>query len=148
MIVPDVNLLVCAYDSSSPHHTAAAGWWTTCMSGNEEVGLPSVVIFGFIRICTHPKVFLNPLTITEASQRVQAWLARPQARIIDPSPHHVTDALRLLENTGIGGNLTTDAQIAALVLQEKAVLHSSGTDFLRFPGLRWHNPLTGKSGVS
>ena len=42
----------------------------------------------------------------------------------------------------------TDAQIAALVLQEKAVLHSSGTDFLRFPGLRWHNPLTGKGGVS
>lgn len=148
MIVPDVNLLVYAYDSSSPHHAAAAGWWTTCMSGNEEIGLPSVVIFGFIRICTHPKVFLNPLTITEASQRVQAWLARPQARIIDPSPHHVTDALRLLENTGIGGNLTTDAQIAALLLQEKAVLHSSGTDFLRFPGLRWHNPLTGKSGVS
>lgn len=60
----------------------------------------------------------------------------------------MTDTLRLLENTGVGGNLTTDAQIAAMVLQEKAVLHSNDTDFLRFPGLRWHNPLTGKSGVS
>lgn len=147
MIIPDVNLLVYAYDSSSPHHTASAQWWSACMTGREEVGLPSVVIFGFVRICTHPKVFQNPMTITEAGQRVRSWLARPNARVIDPSPHHVPDTLLLLENAGTGGNLTTDAQIAALVLQEKAVLHSNDTDFLRFPGLRWHNPLTGKSGA-
>jgi predicted nucleic acid-binding protein len=42
-------------------------------------------------------------------------------------------------------NLTTDAQIAAITLQEKAVVHSNDTDFLRFPGIRWHNPLTGKT---
>lgn len=148
MIIPDVNLLVHAYDSSSPHYAAAAEWWTACMTGNEEVGLPSVVIFGFVRICTHPKVFQNPMTITEAGQRVRLWLSRPQARVIDPSPHHVSDTLLLLENAGTGGNLTTDAQIAALVRQEKAVLHSNDTDFLRFPGLRWHNPITGKSGAS
>lgn len=148
MIIPDVNLLVYAYDSSSPHHAAAAQWWMTCMTGNEEVGLPAVVIFGFIRICTHPKVFQNPLGIAEANAHVRSWLARPQARVIDPSPHHVTDVLNLLEDAGTGGNLTTDAQIAALARQEKAVLHSNDTDFLRFPGLRWHNPLKGKSGAS
>jgi hypothetical protein len=31
-----------------------------------------------------------------------------------------------------------------LARQEKAVIHSNDTDFLRFPGIRWHNPLTGK----
>ncbi len=38
-----------------------------------------------------------------------------------------------------------ETQIAALALQEKAIVHSNDTDFLRFPGLRFHNPLTGKN---
>lgn len=146
MIVPDVNLLIYAYDSSSPHHGAGAAWWKACMTGTEEIGLATVVIFGFVRLCTHPKVFQNPLTVAEATDRVMSWLARPQVRIIEPSPHHVSEVLGLLEHVGTAGNLTTDAQIAALALQEKAVLHSSDTDFQRFPGLRCHNPLTGSKG--
>lgn len=148
MIVPDVNLLVYAYDSSSPHHDAAAEWWKGCMTGGEEIGLAAVVMFGFVRLSTNPRIFQNPFTIAEAASRVESWIARPQARIIDPSPHHVVDVLGLLMGSGTAGNLTTDAQIAALARQEKAVLHSNDTDFLRFPGLRWHNPLTGKSNAT
>jgi hypothetical protein len=144
MIVPDINLLIYTYDSSSPHHQKAAAWWSACMHGNEEIGLFSVVVFGFVRLSTHPKVFQSPLTIAEASSRVESWLKRPHVRIIDPSPHHVTDVLALLQHAGTGGNLTTDAQIAALTQQEKAVLHSNDTDFLRFPNMRYHNPLNEK----
>lgn len=147
MIVPDVNLLIYAYDSSSPHHDAGAAWWKKCMTGSEEIGLATVVVFGFVRLCTHPKVFQNPLTVAEATDRVTSWLARPTVRIIEPSPHHVAEVLGLLEHVGTAGNLTTDAQIAALAMQEKAVLHSNDTDFQRFPGLRCHNPLTGSKGA-
>ena len=145
MIVPDINLLVYAYDSSSPHHKAAAAWWKGRILGAEEIGLATVVVFGFVRLCTHPRVFHHPLTVAEAATRVESWLAHPQVRIIEPSPHHVAEVLALLEETGTAGNLTTDAQLAALVRQEKAILHSNDTDFQRFPGIRWHNPLTGKS---
>ena len=145
MIIPDVNLLIYAYDSSSPHHAAAAGWWQRCMTGKEEVGLASVVAFGFVRLCTNPRIFQKPLTVAEASKRLESWLARPQVRVIEPSPYHVSEVLALLQATGTAGNLTTDAQIAALALQEKAILHSNDTDFLRFPGIRCHNPLTGKN---
>ena len=148
MIVPDVNLLIYAYDSSSVHHARAAEWWKGCMTRKEEVGLATVVLFGFVRISTHPGIFQNPLTIVEATRRVESWLARPQVRILDPSPHHVAEVLVLLEKSGAAGKLTTDAQIAALTQQEKAILHSNDTDFLRFPGLRWHNPLTGKDHVT
>jgi len=148
MIVPDVNLLVYAYDSNSPSHLAAAKWWKGCMSGAEEIGLATVVVFGFVRLVTNPRIFQHPFTAKEAAHRVESWLARPRVRIIDPSPHHVADVLGLLINSGTAGNLTTDAQIAGLALQEKAVLHSNDTDFLRFPGIRWHNPLTGKSSVT
>jgi toxin-antitoxin system PIN domain toxin len=148
MIVPDVNLLVYAYDSSSPHHEAAAEWWKGCMTGGEEIGLATVVVFGFVRLITNPRIFQNPLTPVEAASRVESWLARSVVRIIDPSPHHLTDVLAMLVESGTAGNLTTDAQIAALARQEKAILHSNDTDFLRFPGIRWHNPLTGKSSVT
>lgn len=141
MIVPDVNLLIYAYDSSSPYHVAAAGWWKTCMTGTDEIGLATVVVFGFVRLCTHPKVFENPLTVAEATERVTSWLARPHVRIIDPSPRHVTDVLELLGHVGTAGSLTTDAQIAALARQEEAELHTNDTDFQRFPGIRCHNPL-------
>jgi toxin-antitoxin system PIN domain toxin len=145
MIIPDVNLLLYAYDSSSLHHQAAAEWWKGCMTRKEEVGLAAVVLFGFVRISTHPRIFHNPLTVAEATKRVESWLVRPQVRIIEPSPHHVAETLALLASTGTAGNLTTDAQIAVLARQEKALLHSNDTDFLRFPGIRWHNPLTGRS---
>lgn len=144
MIVPDVNMLVYAYDSSSVHHEAAAEWWKHCMTGNDEIGLSTVVLFGFVRICTNPRIFQTPLTVEEVSGRVESWLVRPQARIIEPSSQHVGDVLALLRETGTVGNLTTDAQIAVLARQEKAVIHSNDTDFLRFPGMRWYNPLTGK----
>ncbi len=144
MIIPDVNMLVYAYDSSSVHHEAAAEWWKRCMTGNDEIGLVPVVLFGFVRICTNSRIFQSPLTVVEATGRVESWLARPQVRIIEPSNQHVEDVLALLRKTGTAGNLTTDAQIAALARQEKAILHSNDTDFLRFSGIRWHNPLTGK----
>jgi toxin-antitoxin system PIN domain toxin len=148
MIVPDVNLLVYAYDSSSRYHEAAAAWWKGCMTGREEVGLATVVLFGFVRICTHPGIFQNPLSVVEAARRVESWLERPQARILEPAPQHVAEVLSLLEKTGTAGNLTTVAQIAVLARQEKAILHSNDTDFLRFPDIRWHNPLTGKGHVT
>jgi hypothetical protein len=37
--------------------------------------------------------------------------------------------------------LTTDAHLAALAIESNATLHTADTDFLRFPGLRWTNPL-------
>ena len=52
-------------------------------------------------------------------------------------------ALALLEDLGTAGNLVTDAQIAAIALELDAVVHTSDADVLRFPRLRWFNPITG-----
>ena len=56
---------------------------------------------------------------------------------------HVAQVLKLLETLGVAGNLVTDAQLAALTIEHGAVLHTADSDFLRFRGLRWLNPLTG-----
>lgn len=143
MIVPDINLLLYAYDSDSPFHSKAAAWWQRCLSGTEPVGLAQVVIFGFVRIGTSGRVFRNPLTAIEAAEHVRGWQTQPVVQILEPRADHVAQVLKLLETLGTAGNLVTDAQLAALALEHGAVLHTADADFLRFPGLRWFNPITG-----
>ena len=82
MIVPDANLLLYTYDSASPFHRPAAKWWVGLLSGTEPVGLCPVVVFAFLRLATHAKVFDFPLTVAEASERVESWLARPNVRLL------------------------------------------------------------------
>ena len=143
MIVPDVNLLLYAYDANSRFHAAAAAWWRSCLAGNEPVGLPLVVVLGFVRVGTSARVFEQPMTPGEAAGHVRGWLAQPGVEVLEPRADHLERVLSLLESLGTGGNLVTDAQIAALVLDSDAVLHTTDTDFLRFTALRWLNPLTG-----
>ena len=141
MIVPDANLLLYAYDSESPFHGQAARWWGGLLSGIEPVGLCPVVVFAFLRLSTHGKVFERPLTVNEASQRIASWLARPNVRLLVAGPGHVAAVCRLLTKAGTAGNLVTDAQIAALALEYGATVHSADTDFARLSGVSWENPL-------
>ena len=141
MIIPDVNLLVYAYDSGSRRHDAAREWWETLMNGTGSVGIPWAVILGFIRITTHSRVLENPLEVNGACSRVRAWLARPNAIVIHPGARHADILFKLIEAAGTGGNLTTDAHLAALAIEHQAEVHSTDADMARFPGLRWVNPL-------
>jgi toxin-antitoxin system PIN domain toxin len=142
MIVPDANLLLYAYDSASPFHRPAAKWWSGLLSGIEPVGLCPVVVFAFLRLATHPRVFEHPLTATEAGEHVGSWLARPNVRLLVAGPGHVESVCRLLAKAGTGGNLVTDAQIAALALEYGATVHSADGDFTRFAKVEWDNPLS------
>ena len=142
MIVPDVNLLLYGYDRDSPFHTKAAAWWTACLSGTESVGLPHVVLFGFLRVGTSPRAFRQPMTPAEAAGHIRAWLAQPVVQILDAGAHHVEQVLELLQRVGMAGNLVTDAQIAAVAVEHNAVVHTSDADFIRFTGVRWFNPIT------
>ena len=143
MILPDVNLLVRAYDSESAGHDAARAWWDGLMNGTQPVALSWVALLGFIRITTLRQVLLNPLSAAESCAIVREWLARPQVVVLDPGPRHAAVLFSLLEALGTAGNLTTDAHLAALAIEHQVELHSTDADFARFPGLRWTNPLAG-----
>ncbi|HEX5098436.1 MAG TPA: type II toxin-antitoxin system VapC family toxin [Polyangiaceae bacterium] len=141
MIVPDVNLLLYAHLTPFPEHAAARRWWEQAAGSEREIGLAPVVIFGFVRIATNRRVFERPLTISDATARVEEWLDLPTARLLTPGPDHFAIAFRLLRRLGTAADLTTDAQIAAFALENQAEVVSNDADFGRFPGLRWSNPL-------
>lgn len=141
MIIPDVNLLVYAYNKSDPNHTASRRWWESCMNGSEIVGLPWIVNSGFIRIMTHLRIMKDPMHVKKATELVQTWISHPKVVTINPGPAFGDLFLGFLNQLGTGGNLTTDTQIAALAVENQATLHSCDMDFARFEGLRWVNPL-------
>lgn len=141
MILPDANLLLYAHDTASPFHGRAKVWWENCLSGSEPVGLCTVVLFAFVRIGTSRRAFLRPLTIGEAAQYVREWLERAITHVVATETDDVVRALELLEAAGSGGNLTTDAQLAALAIRHRATVHTADTDFQRFPEVKWVNPI-------
>ena len=141
MILPDANLLLYACDQSCPFHARAAAWFEHIMNGTQQVILLPPVIFAFVRISTHPRIFTEPLSVSEASAHVRSWLSLRHVRLHDMLPDDVEKALGLLESAGTAGNLTTDAQIAAVALRLDAEVHTADLDFGRFAGVRFSNPL-------
>ena len=141
MIVPDINLLVFAYNEAAPRHDAARAWLEGLMTGRERVGLPWAVVVGFIRLVTHAAVLEQPLSPRAALERVHQWFTREHVQSLDPGPRHLVILEELFDSTGVGGSLATDTHLAALAIEHQCELHSSDADFSRFPGLRWRNPL-------
>ncbi len=78
---------------------------------------------------------------SEASAQVARWLARPHVSVVDMQPDDVSRALELLAAAGTAGNLTSDAQIAAVALRLNAHVHTADLDFGRFAGVRFTSPL-------
>ena len=141
MILPDINLLIYAYDARSLFHSRAKAWCERVMTGPAPVVLLPAVAFGFVRIATHPRVFMEPLTVVEAAAHVRSWLARRHVQLQEMLPEDLESALTMLESVGTAGNLTTDAQIAAVARRLDAEVQTSDLDFGRFPQVRFVNPL-------
>lgn len=141
MIIPDANLLIYAYDRSSPSHLKARSWWTDTLSAEEPVGVPWIVLLAFTRLMTHPQICRNPLSSEEVRVITNQWWDCPHVRLIQPSEAAVPVFFDMLREAGMGGNLTTDALIAVCAREYSAAIYSNDRDFDRFPGIRRVNPL-------
>jgi len=142
MIIPDVNLLLYAYDDNSSHYVTARDWWERLMSGGEDVGLPWIVINGFVRLMANSRIVSVATLPADASDIVADWLHHPHVAPLNPGDNHLAYFRRYLAVPGAGPNLVTDAHIAALAAEHDAEVHTNNdSDFARFSELRWRNPL-------
>jgi uncharacterized protein len=139
--LPDVNLLLYAYDSDSPRQAAAREWLEETLSGTETVALAWAVMVGFVRIATNPAAFVRPWDVGDGLDVVDEWLAQPPVTVVHPTNRHAAVLRDLLQPLGAAGNLTSDAHLAALAIEHGATLCSCDNDFSRFSGLRWVDPL-------
>lgn len=141
MILIDANILIYAVNADAPQHHKAKSWLEATLSGTDTVGLSWTVLLAFLRLTTRPGVFEKALPVQTAFAMVDAWLAQPAVVTVEPTAKHLRTLRDLLSPLGTGGNLTSDAHLAALAIEHGAELCSCDSDFARFPGFRWRNPL-------
>jgi toxin-antitoxin system PIN domain toxin len=137
----DANLLLYAIHERAEQHKRAADWLTEQLNGSSRVGFPWQSINAFLRISTHPRAFQRPLDPGTAWARVTDWLAAPVAWLPQPGPEYPRILGGLIDAHHVRGNLIPDATLAALAIEHGVTLASTDTDFARFRGLRWEDPL-------
>jgi toxin-antitoxin system PIN domain toxin len=142
VIVLDVNILLYAYDATAPLHDRARTWLEGVFSGDEPIGLPWQTVGAFLRIATNLNLPGPHATPQEAGAVVDRWLEHPLVMLLTPGDHHWPLLREMMIEGQARGPLVTDAQLAALAIENGGVLYSSDRDFARFPRLRWVNPLS------
>jgi len=142
MIVIDVNLLIYAYDTTTPSHAEAKAWIEEVFSSSDAIGLPWQNIAAFIHVLTYPGLHGERFSRDQVLFIVDQWLAMPHMRALAPGERHWSLFREMLIKGDARGKLTSDAALAALTIEYGGVLHTTDRDFARFPGLRWKNPLT------
>lgn len=141
MRIVDLNVLLYAVNSDAAQHPQVLAWWERAMNDEDALGLPWIVVLGFLRLATNSRIFPRPLAPEAAATQLDSWLAHDNVRVVREKDDHWATLRPLLRIAGTAGNLTTDAHLAALTMSHDAILVSCDADFGRFKGLRWLNPI-------
>ncbi len=141
MVLPDINLLVYAYNAASPWHERAKSWWEDLLNGREPVGLAPAVGLGFIRLLANPKIVARPAAPAALSAVVQSWLDTGRVRLLVPGLRHFALMADVLDSSQAGAPLVTDVHLTVLAREHRAIIHTNDTDFQRFPDVNLFNPL-------
>jgi len=140
VILPDVNVLVYAYREDAPKHERYRGWLEGVLGGSEAYGLADLVLAGFMRVVTHPRVFSPPSPIAHALEFAEALRGHPNCVHLGPGRRHWEIFTRLCRDTRAKGNLVPDAYLAAMAIESGSEWMTTDHDYSRFPGLRWRDP--------
>lgn len=143
MFAVDTNIFVYAYDADAPEHSICKPlvekWrlqqepWCTCWN----------ILYEFLRITTHRKVWRKACSIDNSAQFIDGILASPSLRLLSHTDNHASMlATTLHEIPGLHGNVVFDLHTAVL-LRENGVrrLYTHDGDFHRFPFLEVIDPL-------
>jgi len=141
VILVDANLLLYAKFSDMPQHNRVTNWLEQVVRDDIRIGLPWASLLAFVRISTNARVYARPLALSQAWEQVEEWLALARAWIPHPTDEHPRILGRLLNEAAISGNLVSDAHLATLSLEHGLEVCTADSDFARFPGVRWRNPL-------
>jgi len=142
MIVLDANILLYAYDRSSPQHMKARNWLEQVFSGTDPVGLPWQTVSAFMRILTNLRLPGPRFSIGEVVEIVDGWFDQPNVHALFPGDNHWTLFRQMAVGGQASGVLVTDAHLVVITIEYGGVLHTTDRDFARFPSLRWINPLS------
>ncbi len=134
-----------AHREDAPDHTAYREWLQDTIVSEAAYGISDLVLSGFLRVVTHPRVFRVPTSMRLALAFTHALRERPNCVLVSPGPRHWEIFTRLCRAAAAKGNLVPDAYLAALAIESGSEWITTDRDYGRFPGLRWRHPLGGAS---
>ena len=140
MILPDVNILVYAHNQLAEDHPRYKAWVEGVLTGDEAFGISDLVLSGFLRIVTNPRIFTPPSSITDALAFTQRIRDRPNCLPAVPGHRHWTIFTDLCRTVRARGNIVPDAYFAALAIESGSEWITTDGGYARFPGLRWRHP--------
>jgi uncharacterized protein len=140
VVLPDVNVLVYAHREEMPRHAACREWLEDVMNGDADYSISDLVLSGFVRVVTHPKVFKRPSSLGDALAFAEQVREQPNCVHVEPGQGHWGIFKRLCLEAGVKGNLVADAYLAAMAIESGCEWISTDRDFSRFKGLRWGEP--------
>lgn len=141
MILVDVNILVYAYRRDSARHPEFRHWLHTCCTGAETFAVPDIVMAGFLRVTTNPRIYHEPGRLEDAFAFLYGLRQSDSFLALSPGPAHWGIFEDLCCKSGARGNLVADAFLAAIAIEVGGVWITTDRDFARFPGLKWRHPL-------
>jgi toxin-antitoxin system PIN domain toxin len=140
MMLIDVNVLVYAHRQDAPNHAAFRRWLEAVMQSDEAYGISDLVLAGFLRVVTHPRVFKTPTPTNQALAFACQLRDRPNCVAVAPGARHWDIFSRLCQASGARGNLVPDAFFAAMAIESGCEWITTDRDYSRFKGLRWRTP--------
>ncbi len=139
----DTNLLLYAANRDADEHAAAAAFLYAASGSAEPWFLTEGILYEFLRVSTHPKVFQKPLSWREALSFIMPFLESSSFLILSAEERHWTLLEEILGKLiHPAGNLFFDIRTAVL-MREHGVreIYTTDTDFLQFPDIKVINPL-------
>lgn len=130
-----------AHREDADRHDEYRAWFEGVLAGDQQYGVAELVLSGFLRVVTHPKVFRKPTPLPQALAFCETLRTQPNATLLAPGPRHWQIFTRLCEHARARGNLVHDAYLAALAIETGSEWITTDGDYRRFPGLRLRHPL-------
>lgn len=140
MLSVDVNVLVYAFDRSSPQHDRARAVLEAHRASPELLVLFPSVVSGFLRVMTDRRIFVEPVDPMTAVAFVDELLAGPSVRIAEPGARHWSIVRDLVSTYQPRGPELPDVILAASAIELGLTWVSFDRGFARFKELRWVNP--------
>jgi len=140
MILPDVNVLIYAFRSDSPHHAASRKWLDSVVQGNARFGISPLALSAVVRVTTNPRAFVQPSTLPDAFGYCEDLLGQPHCEVVDPGERHWAIFRDLCLRTATRGPRVSDAWYAALAIEHGCTWITFDRDYARFDGLEWRTP--------
>lgn len=135
MLLPDVNVLLAGFRADHEHHARARAFLEGARTGGHVLGLSDVAMASVVRLATSPRVFERPDDAGTVLPYLDA-LARGPAQVVRTGASHWSRFATLCADLGLRGNAVPDAFLAAIALEQNAVLVTFDRGFTRYRGLR------------